>query len=168
MTAEPDALFTAVWPDPGPSVRAEAQALWARLGVLPPGVDPEARAAQLCVVGHAKGRLIAVSSAEVAYLPILRQRFAMLRVFVDPEVRSGDVLRRLARSAHARLEDWSSANPGERVMGMGAVFENPRLGKVLPVWRMRPGDSPMSGLVLVGYTERGEQIRVSWFKHARL
>jgi len=35
----------------------------------------------------------------------------------------------------------------------------------VPVWPNAPG---LNGLVLVGYTPAGQQVRVSWFEHARL
>ncbi|MDB5482389.1 MAG: hypothetical protein JWO83_3442 [Caulobacteraceae bacterium] len=162
--------FTPVWPDPDRGVREEVKAFWAKLGVLPPGVSGEERAAQLCVVGHVRGRLAAVSSAEIADFNPLRQRFAMFRALIAPEHRSLPAIWGLARAAHAQLEAWSLAHPEEEVMGMAAIIENPAILKLKgpPAWPMRPGDPPMSGLVLMGYTERNEQVRVSWFNHARV
>ena len=49
---------------------------------------------------------------------------------------------------------------------MATIVESPALDEFSkrPVWEA-PG---MMGLVLVGYTQRGRQIRISWFEHARL
>ena len=162
--------YTAVWPAPDSRVRDEATAFWARLNVLPPGVDPAARAAQLVVVAHVGSRLAVVSSAEIVMLPTVQRRFAMYRALVDPDFRTLPRILGLTRSAHACLEDWSRRNPEEEVMGMAAVIENAGLQAIArrPAWPMREGDSPTSGLVLAGYTDRDEQIRLSWFDHARV
>jgi len=50
---------------------------------------------------------------------------------------------------------------------MATIVESPMLDEVskIPVWPNAPG---LNGLVLVGYTSVGRQLRVSWFEHARL
>ena len=49
---------------------------------------------------------------------------------------------------------------------MATLVESPALDEFskAPVWQS-PG---INGLVLIGYTGKGRQIRVSWFEHARL
>jgi hypothetical protein len=162
--------FTPVWPDPDPAIREAVKVFWARLAVLPAGMDADERAAQLCVVGHVGGSLAAVSSVELRVLETLRQRLAMVRWFVAPEHRSVPAILALARAAHGHLEAWSLAHPEEQVMGMGAIIENPALLNLRgpPTWPMRAGDSPTSGLMLMGFTDQGQQIRVSWFNHATI
>ena len=48
-------------------------------------------------------------------------------------------------------------------MGMGCLVQGVELSakKAQPIW-------PISGLRLVGYSDQGDQIRVVWFKHARV
>jgi hypothetical protein len=58
-------------------------------------------------------------------------------------------------------------HPQEKVLGMATIVESPMLDEVskIPFWPNAPG---LNGLVLVGYTSVGRQLRVSWFEHARL
>jgi hypothetical protein len=72
---------------------------------------------------------------------------------------------RLTRYAIELLGNWSKENPNERVLGLATILENAnfdRFGK-RPMWRS-------GGLEhwLVGYTPKGLQIRLTWFKHAWL
>jgi len=162
--------FETAWPSADEKTREDLKAMWARLRVLPPGADADERAAQICVVGRVDGQLAAVSTAEITLMPRLKHRFAMVRAMVHPGYRSAEAILGLIRATHAALEDWSAANPDAAVAGLAVAIENPQLAEMLryPGLAMREGDPPWSGLVLVGYTGKGEQIRVSWFRHARV
>jgi hypothetical protein len=61
------------------------------------------------------------------------------------------------------LEVWSREHPTEEVLGLGAIVRSRLLVQNLdvPVY-------PRTKLALIGYTQRGFQIRVSWFGHARI
>jgi hypothetical protein len=61
------------------------------------------------------------------------------------------------------LKAWSLDHPDEMLKGMAAVIQSPELSEKCrdPVW-------PRTGLTVIGYTPRGEQIRLVWFDHARL
>jgi len=162
--------FDVVWPDPDATTRDEVKGLWERLRMLPPGAQADERAAQLCIVGRVDGQLAAVSTAEITLMPRLRHRLAMVRAMVHPGYRSVEAILGLIRSTHATLEAWSAAHPEAGVMGLAVVLENRQLAEMLryPGLAMREGDPPWSGLVLIGYTDKNEQIRVSWFRHARV
>ena len=162
--------FRSVWNDPPSWVRADVKALWLRLNALPGGVDLDQRAAQVCIVGYKNDTLVAVCTAELTLLPRLGHRFAMIRTLVAPEHRTFHSMWALVRSAYGRLEGWSRRNPLQKIMGVGAIVQSPELDPLArrPAWPVRAGDSMNSGLILIGYTDRGEQIRVAWFDHARV
>ncbi|HWF01818.1 MAG TPA: hypothetical protein VG248_18615 [Caulobacteraceae bacterium] len=162
--------FTSVWRNPSAEVGASAKALWAATGILPAGVDPDERVAQLCVVGHLNGMLVALTSAEINEFALVRQRFAFLRIMILPRFRSFPRVLALARAAHGSLEAWAAAHPEEEVMGMATVIES-RIGAAAgeaPCWPMRQDGPPTSGLVLAAYNDAGDQVRISWFGHARI
>lgn len=153
--------YVDVWRKPDAKVREDAKALWARLKALPPDIDPEARADELCVVAYVGDQLAAVSTAELARLDFLRQRFAFWRVLVAPEFRRNALSREIQGRSRQALEAWSVDHPEENVLGMATIVQNERV-LALPrraIWRS-------SGLALVGYTDKNEQIRVAWFDHA--
>jgi hypothetical protein len=60
------------------------------------------------------------------------------------------------------LERWSKENPAEEVMGMAMILEGYRGPRALePYW-------PEAQLLVVGYSPHGDQVRLTWFKHARV
>ena len=162
--------LTAVWPTPDQATQYAVKAFWKELGIAGSDADADARATKICVVGRIGGKVVATSSVDVGRLEGLRQNFALLRWIIAPAHHSGPAFTALARAAHDHLEAWSLSNPERRVMGM-AMLIGPAMLPLLrkaPVWAMRPGDELASGLVLAGYTEANEQLRVAWFRHARL
>lgn len=152
-----------VWRRPDSAVREDAKSLWKRLDILPAGVDPDVRADELCIVAYVGGQIAGVCTAVIEKFEFLRQRIAMLRVLVAPEIRSRGIQGHLCRAAFAELSRWSLENPAEAVMGMGLIVQNEMLAA-----RKSPAVYRDTGLALVGYTARGERFMVAWFDHARV
>ncbi|WP_114953264.1 hypothetical protein [Sphingosinicella terrae] len=155
--------YRAAWRRDDAAIEADAIHFWRRLGILPEGVTPEARAKELVAVAYRDGGLVAVATASVVRLEFLRARFAMLRAAVDPDFRRSRAALGLALFTRDLLERWSYAHPKEGVAGLGAIIEAPELAahRKEPYW-------PATRLGLVGYTADGHQIRVSWFDQFRL
>jgi hypothetical protein len=61
------------------------------------------------------------------------------------------------------MEGWCLEHPAEEIVGLGAIIRSRALVQNLdvPIY-------PKTKLALVGYTQRGFQIRVYWFGHARI
>lgn len=157
-----DITFRPAWGLDDPVIVRDAKELWLRLGVLrPQGVDQ--RVSELCAAAYVGNTMVGVSTAYLADLAILKSRFAFFRCAVSTEHRRQWVSYRLAPYSRDVLEKWSLANPDEKIMGMAAVIEggNYKERQREPVW-------PRSTLNVVGYNELGDQIRVAWFKHARV
>lgn len=162
-TEELGVEWRVAWRKDDPALEADAIALWRRLDVLPPDVDPTDRAKELCVLAYVGGAVAAVSTAVIRELPFLRNRFAMFRCAVAPEFRRHSLGRIISREAREAVEAWSLENPEEAVMGLATVVQSTDIQAQsrAAVWRS-------SGLTLVGYSENNEQIRVAWFGHARI
>ena len=151
-----------VWRKNDPAIRAKATALWERLGVLPGDTKAEERADQLSAAAFDGDSLVGVATIALAELPQLRCRFGFFRCLVTPEHRQRHLARRLAIHSIQVLGEWSKNNPQKKVLGVATIIENPKLEETSkqPVWSL-PGIK--NGLVLIGHTPRGLQIRLSKF-----
>lgn len=152
----------AAWRRDDPEIEADAIAFWTRLSLLPPGVEPAERAKDLIAAAYADGKLVAVATATIEWIPELRARFAVLRGATDPEHRRGQAQLALAVPSREALRDWAIANPREKLAGGIAFIKPGEWGDFtrLPVW-------PESELALVGYDDKGCQVRAAWFDHFR-
>ena len=150
------------WRRGDPEIEADAIAFWTRLGLLPKGVDPTARAKELIAVAYQDGRLVAMATATIEYVEHLRARFAILRGATDPEFRRSHAQLALAVPSREALIRWGMAHPEEKLAGGLALIKPGEWGEFekLPVW-------PESKLALVGYTAEGEQVRAAWFDYFR-
>lgn len=145
-------------------VEADAKAFWEKLGLIS-AEERERRVKEICAAGYVDGRLVVISTVTLNIVPQVRARMGMYRCAVDPEFRRQDLAERISGYTRRVLEMWSEENPKEKVLGYGAIIQAPEL--------MRKGLEPIwydwgTDLVLCGYTQRGEQIRIGWFRHTKL
>jgi hypothetical protein len=143
---------------------ADAKAFWEKLGLIS-AEERERRVSELCIMAYAEGQVIGLSTVTFAMVPQVRQRFAMYRCAVAPEYRKHDMATFLSTNTRTVMEAWSLDNPSEKVMGLGAIIQAAELRSkgLQPNW---PDEN--LHLNLIGYTQRGEQVRIAWFRHARL
>lgn len=151
------------WRSGDPEIERDAIAFWQRLGNLPPGASAEERAREVVVAAYGGGRMVGVVTASLGLFEQVRARVAMLRGSVDPEFRRSHVAIAMFPRSLDILENWATANPAERVAGIGGILESRELVAVqqIPFW-------PQSGFNLVGFTPDGRQIRLRWFPDFRL
>ena len=150
------------WQRDDARIKADAIALWARLGALPSDTTPERRAAQLVAAAYRGEELAAVATAVVEKIEWLRARMLILRGMTAPEFRRSHAQVALALSARVALEDWAAGHPEERIAGVIGYVEPGLWGELyrMPV-------APFWPLTLVAYTHDGLQVRVAWFDHFR-
>lgn len=161
----PDLILKSAWRRNDEQAAADAIAFWEKHNLVTPPQERERRVSELGVVTYADGEVVAVATAELAILPGLRARFAVCRTAVHPEFRRQQLSARTFGHFRTLLEAWSADHPEEKVMGMAAVlqaaeYEEKQREPIWPDWGLF--------LTLVGYTPRNEQIRVAWFRHARI
>jgi hypothetical protein len=144
-------------------INKDATDFWLRLGALPPGVSPEQRLRELCAAAYVGDELVGVSTIELRQSPVLRCRLGFYRCLVNPAHGHRRIVNRLTHYSRALLENWSKENPDEKVLGMAAILENPNFDRLAkrPMWHG-------TDLWLIGYTQDGQQVRLTWFEHARL
>jgi len=158
-------VFKTVWRQASPELVEEAKAFWTRTGLVAEGFR-QRRSKELAVMIYDGDRLVGVATAELEMLPGLGARFAVVQGVVDPQFRRLSISMRTLGLMREVLEAWSSATPREKVMGMAGVVEAAEYADKSrePVWT-----DYGCGLTLVGHTARkNQQIRVTWFAHARL
>ena len=160
----PNVIIKTAWRRDDPQLAADAVEFWTRHGLVPAEHGP-ARVKELVAVGYIDGRVVAVTTAELAVLPGLRARFAMGRVSVDPEHRRSSLGARMGGYMRRTLEAWSLEHPEEDVKGFGGVITAAEFGEKQrqPVWNDWGVD-----IAVAGYLPTGEQIRIGWFAHARI
>jgi hypothetical protein len=142
---------------------ADAKAFWRQMGM--PDDEAVQRAKELCVVAYQGDALAGVSTGKLGEFPPLKARFVHLRCAVSPAARRKDVAARIIGHTRIVLESWAADHPQEKLMGMLAVLQANELREKQrePIWPIYGID-----LNLIGYTAHGEQIRVGWFRHARV
>ncbi len=144
------------------TIERAAIEFWTRLNILPPGTAPAARAKELVAIARQSSEVAGVATASIEALPTLRSRLAMVRCAVAPPYRKSRLASELIAGSQPILERWSLDNPSALLQGIGIVLEADLGDKARqPVW-------PRTGLTLIGYTPQGKQIRVAWFRHARV
>lgn len=145
------------------AIEADAVEFWSRLGLLPEGVDPAARAKEVIAAAYKDGALIALATARLEHIGFLKARMAVVRGATDPAHRRSHAQLALAVPSHDALRDWAIAHPEEKLAGAIVFVDQSEWGDFvkLPVW-------PESELELVGYSADNKQVRVRWFEHFRL
>ncbi len=163
MSGAPSIRILPAWQREDFALETAAIKFWRQHELLPARVDERARSRSLSAIAYADDEVAGVSTIIVRLLPMVRARIAMFRCSVAPEHRRLGLAAQLAVTSRDLVEVWSRDNPAREVLGMGCVVQGAELSekKEQPVW-------PISGMGLVGYNLRGEQIRVVWFRHAKL
>lgn len=118
--------YKIVWRTNDDTVRTDALALWRSMRILPPGTE-EDRLNSLCVVAYDGDALAAVSTIGIDTYVNVRAKIAWFRCLVKDEYRQRGVATELAARCKVFMEEWSKANPAEKVMGFGTFVESPHL-----------------------------------------
>ena len=149
-------LVTA-WRRNDPKLETDVMALWHELNILPPDAKAEERIKEIAVLAYDDDVLIGVSSLEINYFEQMRQKFAFVREFIRPEYRKNQIANALVRHTREMIESYALAHLEEAIAGLAAIFQTPHLG--------RRAIGLDSGMILVGYTRKHEQVRAGWFEH---
>eukprot|EP00536_Pseudo-nitzschia_multiseries_P010264 jgi/Psemu1/307159/fgenesh1_kg.307_\ len=155
-----------VWKKMDGRARIGAKKMWDDLfgDEMPCAVKNE-RLDFLCVVAYSGDEVVAISTVIPRMSNIIFCNVGWFRCLVREEYRRKGIFTQMLLRAKKALEEWSSENPLEGVLALGAMLEIPFEGKNMsnknPVWSE-------SGLTLVGYSSQGIQIRIAWLKDVRV
>jgi len=156
--------YVTAWLRGDPAQAADAKAFWAEQDLLS-GEAADQRVKELCALAYAGGKVIGVTTVNFMDYPLFKAKFAFYRCAVHPDFRRKYVATFLTRHTLTALEAWSLEHPDAEIQGLAVIFEAWELGPkaVHPHWP----DFNIH-LNLAGYTAKGDQVRVAWFRHARL
>ena len=142
---------------------AGAKVFWRGMGLADDAIDK--RVPELCNVAWSGGKVIGVTTVRLDDAPPVKCRVGFLRCAVAAQLRKHYLATFLTRDSLTILEHWSLENPREKVQGLAFIIEANELGPkaVYPMWA-----DWNTHYNLIGHTPRDEQIRLAWFRHARL
>lgn len=164
MTSIPTSFqFVAHWQTKLPDEEKDVVAFWKEHDALGEGIDPEDRLRE--VVLHARdkdGSVAAVCTAVPVTLPRLGQPMYYYRCFVGERWRKTKLVLHLLNRAFEILETHARKN-AYPCIGVVLELENGRFGETLrePVWSV-------NDFVYIGFSGRGLELRLRYFKGARL
>ena len=155
--------FRAVWRAPDPRIERDAELFWRSERLSRPSMDVSERLTQLCAAAYAGETLVGLTTVNIREIGFLRCKLAMFRCAVSRSFRVQQVASRLSVFTRDLLEAWSREHPEEQVPGLGTVVQSRALVEHSP-WAIWP-DTQLS---FIGYTAQGHQMRVYWFRHAKI
>jgi hypothetical protein len=164
--SRPKAVFdvSTVWKQVTPGLQAELLEFWQLHHAIGDPARARQRVAQaVCVARDEGGALCAVSTAVVRVLPRIGEPLYYFRLFFAKSVRGQGQVVPMFNRARAVLQDYNASLPQPESIGMLVELESRHLSAEHRRAHVDEGDS-----YFVGYSLRGLQLRVSYFRGAVL
>ena len=154
-------MLKACWKSSDATIQRDVLKFWREENLIPEIADAARRLKNICVVAYDDTRIVAALEARVRHLEIVRATIAMLALAVKADHRTQTLVNDIILLGRDLLEQWSAENPQEKVMGIGRIVPSRAADERMrnPIWEP-------SKLTLIGFTPKGAQVRVAWFKHA--
>ena len=161
---DPSFEIVPVWRNVSPELIAELSGLWAQTGAIADPASAATRGQQaVCIGRDANGAICAVGTAVIRTLPRLRQPMYYYRQFFARPLRGQRQELPFYREARRILQEYNASLPRPESLGLLMELQNP---KIAAAYR-RPHE-PGFEATFIGYSPRGQQMRVSWFEDALL
>ena len=155
--------YLACWPDPSPDDAAAIKAFWRGEGALTDEAAMEQRVRQVVMIARTpQGEVAGVCTALATTPPRLAQPVWYWRTFVGARWRATPLVMSLLKRSCALLEDYAAAH-GHPCIGILLELENERFRE-----RGRAAAWFNPRFTYIGRSERGLDLRVLWFRGARL
>lgn len=159
-----EASIQNVWKQITPTLRQELVDFWSVSGAV---TDPQRAAARadevVCVVRDEHGALCGACSVQVRVLPRLRQPMYYMRMFLAKTARGMGQAIPLHNATRDALEAYNRTLERPEALGVLLEFESRFLSA-----RFKRAYHPEGDSTFIGYSPRGLQLRVSYFKEAVL
>lgn len=152
--------LTSAWKQVTPALKAELVAFWTSNRAIGDRAVAEQRASEVVCIGRDDdGAICAVSTAVLCVLPRLRQPMYYFRLFFAKSVRGrGQVVPVYNRSREV-LEAYNAGLPAPESIGVLIELEN----RYLSAYYKRAYEADADS-TFIGYSPRGLQLRVTYFK----
>ncbi len=156
-------VFDCIWGKASAPEVDRVKELWRKYSAIDREERIEVRARQIVfVVKTSGGEVVGVSTARPVQVAFLNNHFFYeFRCFVAPYARTPGLDSLLAQKTRDYLETLPES--ASKFKGMLLLVENDELRRqrTKAVW-------PATGMIFAGYTSRGDHIRISYFKGARI
>jgi len=141
----------------------ELIATWKKYGALPKEENGKERAAQVVIILRNKeNNIIGISTAFPSYIEQLKCTLFAFRCMIAPEYRFPGLLTKITLETRNHLEKvYKQSHP--ECVGIITEIYNDKLSK-----NRREAVFTTSGFVFIGYSKNGYQIRVYYFKGAKI
>jgi hypothetical protein len=164
LSTEPSFATVPVWRNVNAELSAELIDLWGRSHAIPDPDHAARRAGQaVCIARDEAGAVCGVGTAVIRVLPRLRQPMYYYRQFFAPEFRGQKHAIPFFTEARRLLEEYNDSLPAPESLGVLVELENQQLAA-----RYARAYEPGADSTFIGYSPRGLQLRVSYFRNARL
>jgi hypothetical protein len=164
LSAELSFAILPVWKNVDAELSTELIDLWGRSHAI---LDPDQaarRATQaVCIARDESGVVCCVGTAVIRVLPRLRQPMYYYRQFFAPEFRGRKQAIPFFNEARKLLEEYNDALQVPESLGVLVELESQQLAE-----RYERAYEPDADSTFIGYSPRGLQLRVSYFRNARL
>ena len=153
-----------VWMKVNPELESEIVEFWSARQLLPPGTNANDRARQVVLTVRHNGKIVGLTSSDVVKFHQLNNNiFFLFRMMVLPEFRVPGIESKLIVASRDILETFAEKQTVNKCIGMLTFVENPQLiaKRTEAVW-------PASKMVFIGNDKAGRQVRVYYFKGARI
>jgi hypothetical protein len=152
------------WKQITPELRQEVMDFWLSEGALG---DPESAAKRadqvLCVGRDGDGAIWAVGTAYLGVLSTLGQPTYFCRAFIAARRRGQRAMMPFFRAMRDMLEAYNRSLPKPEAIGILLELQNEMLSK-----RYRLAYEPEADAYFIGYSPRGNQLRLVYFEGAPL
>lgn len=164
MNTETSLEIIPVWKNVTSAISGELIDLWSRHKAIDDPDRARERASQaVCVTRDGNGAICGVGTAIVRVLPRLRQPMYFYRQFFAPEFRGQRQAVAFLNSARQLLQDYNASLEKPESLGVLLELENPMLAR-----HYTRAYEPVADSTFIGYSPKGQQLRVSYFDEARL
>jgi hypothetical protein len=163
MTDKPPLTFDICWNNSTPELREAVMQFWLNSRLLS-AEEAEKRVAEVVMtVRDEQNEIIGISTAYKAFVKQLGHHFYMFRCAIREQERHPGLTSLLLVKTRDHLESIHQNDEGVICKGLMTVVENPRINETRreAVW-------PASKMVYIGATKDGRQIRLYYFKGARI
>lgn len=156
--------IAAVWKQVTPELQSELIAFWARNHAIADPTRIAARAQQaVCIARDDDGALWGVGTAYLRVLPSLGQPTYFYRQFFAEGARGQRMTRPFFNRVVETLQAYNASLPAPESLGVLFEFQN-----ALLTARYTAAYEPDGNSTFIGYSPRGNQLRVTYFEGARL
>lgn len=159
----PGITFQNVWKEKNQELLDEIVDAWTRYKAIPPGENPLDRAKQVVYLArNEENHIVGIATAYIRRIGQLRANMFVYRSFVAEPYRRKGIMTRITVMTRDYLE-LIHQNINPMCLGIIAEIENEGLKQTL-----RQAVYPQSKLALIGYSKRGNPIRVYYFQGAKI